>query len=416
MAGSADLIAIEGGAKVALIAGATGLVGKELVRSLLCSGSDDWALIYGIARHQPSDDDDKMKEVDRCSRYRFIQCDLLDREQTAEKLGTMARQVTHLFWATWASQFPLDTPECCAQNCAMLTHALDALLIHTPGSPALRHICLQTGTKHYVSLKAPGLAGPYLEEEIIEEEKMRKLKIMSAERDDGDMDGYKYNFYYAIEKLVMERASQGIVSSWSVHRPGLLFGVSNRSYFNVMGSLCVYATLCQHLGIPFSFLGTKFCWEEHYIDMSDARLVASQQIWWASSSRPLGNGEAFNAVDAAPFIWKHVWPALASKFGIEHEPEQINWLSEETCYVEIMHDKEKAWDEIVAVNGLRKTKVEDLANWGFLDSLFRFSGKLLAAPGKAKGLGFVPPSIYTDTNTEAVLYWVDCMREMRFIP
>lgn len=423
MGGPVDSIAKKGREKVALVAGATGLVGKELVKSLLHSGSDDWTLVYGIARQLPYDDYvDNANEVGSRCRYRFLQCDLLDKESTAKKLGDLAGWVTHLFWVTWASEFPLDTPDCCSQNRAMLTNTLNALLI--PGLPALQHICIQTGTKHYVSLKAPGLAGPYIEEEILELDDMSKFELIALPTKGGhdhdhEMDApHMNNFYYDIERLVMERVSQGFVNSWSVHRPGLLFGASSRSYFNVMGSLCVYASLCQHLGMPFHFYGTKFCWEEHYINMSDARMVAGQQIWWVSSSHePHSNGEAFNAVDAAPFIWKQVWPALASKFGIECKSKETNnWLSEETCYAEIMHGKEQAWDEIVSANGLRKTKIEDLANWGFLDSLFRFSGKLLAAPGKAERLGFMPPCTYTDANTESVLYWVDRYREMRFIP
>jgi nucleoside-diphosphate-sugar epimerase len=388
-----------GGEKVAVVAGATGLVGKELIKSLLCSPSD-WTLIYGIARRPP----DNADENSHSCKYQFVQCDLLDPEQTTEKLGSLAGQVTHLFWATWASQFPLDMPDCCEQNSAMLMHALNALL--TPGSPALCHVCLQTGTKHYVSLKAPGLTGPYLEEEILGKH---------------NHDHGMYNFYYHIERLVMEHAGRGHINSWSVHRPGLLFGASNRSYFNIMGSLCVYGSLCRHLGMPFRFYGTKFCWEEHYIDMSDARVVASQQIWWALSSHdPCGaSAEAFNAVDTAPFIWKQVWPALAAKFGIQQESEEKNsWLSEETCYTyaEMMSNKERAWGEIISANALRKTRIEELANWGFLDSLFRFSGKLVAAPGKAERRGFVPLKTYTDANTEAVLYWVDRIREMRLIP
>ncbi|KAJ3671386.1 hypothetical protein LUZ60_007465 [Juncus effusus] len=328
---------------------------------------------------------------------RTTNCDLLDHDQTVEKLSPLAGQVTHLFWVTWASQFPIDTPECFVQNWTMLSNTLNALLnvpLHT-----LRHVSLQTGTKHYVSLEAPGLNGPY-----IEEDKNGQTEL--------ENDGNTNNFYHAMEILVTEQARRGIIS-WSVHRPGLLLGASERSFFNIVGTLCVYASLCQHINMPFYFYGTKFCWEEQYIDMSDARLVASQHIWWASLSPLLGKGEAFNTIDSTPFIWKEVWPELASKFGFE-KTEETNWVSDERRYSEIMNDKEELWEEIIDKNGLRKTKIEELVNWEFLDSLFRFPGKLMASSEKAKHFGFEPACDYT--AIDSVLYWVDCMREMRLIP
>ncbi|KAG1331513.1 iridoid synthase CYC2 [Cocos nucifera] len=406
------LAARSGEGKVALVAGATGLVGRELVRALLLPSSA-WKLVYGVARRPPDDDDDD-------ERYRFLTCDLLEREETMEKLSPLAEHVTHVFWVTWASQFPLDTQECCDQNRAMLSNALDALLLPVP-SPAIAHLALQTGTMHYVSINQAAAGGCHV---CYEEENPRVGEEV-------------HNFYYALEDLVKERLGGGRgrgggrrIASWSVHRPGLLLGSSRRSHFNLMGSLCVYASICRHLSLPFRFHGLRRCWVEPYMDASDARLVANQHLWWASvvasstSSSPsspsssslsaaAADCQAFNAVNGTAFTWKEVWPALAAKFGLPLRADDDDELvSEETSYSRLMEDKGAAWEEIVAKEGLRPSQMDDLANWAFLDLVFQFPAKILVSPRKARRLGFTT----TYAAMESVLYWVDRMREEGLIP
>jgi len=53
-----------------------------------------------------------------------------------------------------------------------------------------------------------------------------------------------------------------------------------------------------------------------------------------------------------------------------------------------------------------------LANWEFLDILFRFPMKMLGTRGKADRLGF---TMRCET-LESILYWVDFMREEKMIP
>ncbi|XP_009402295.2 (S)-8-oxocitronellyl enol synthase CYC2 [Musa acuminata AAA Group] len=391
-------------ANVALVAGATGLVGRELVTALLLSAcSREWKLVYGVARCPPETDDDGDRHGDR---YRFVACNMLDRDETMAKLGPLGDRVTHVFWVTWASQFPLNSQECCDQNRAMISNALDALLLPSCGG-AFRHFALQTGTKHYTPLEAGGSGSGCFDED-------------SPRAVGGDVR----NFYYVQEDLLEERL-RGRRISWSVHRPGLLLGASRRSHFNLVGSLCVYASICRHLGLPFLFYGNRLCWEEPSLDASDARLVAQQHIWWATSSPEGHQGEAFNAINGTAFTWKEVWPLLAAKFGMlppavagtgtsggDVDAMLEDLVSERATYVEVMGDKGGAWEEIVEKEGLRSTRMEDLANWGFLDALFGLPFKILASNAKARRLGFT--AIYR--TPESLLYWVDRMREDRLIP
>ncbi|KAF6153603.1 hypothetical protein GIB67_027470 [Kingdonia uniflora] len=363
---------------VALILGVTGLVGKELAKKLLAKRG--WK-VYGIAR------DPDLVSI-RDSNYNFISCDLLNPIQTMEKISSLVLEVTHVFWITWTSEFPLDTEECCEQNKVMMSNALDAIL---PRAKVLKHISLQTGTKHYVSLGSFNVNGvPCYDEE-------------SPRVTEG------YNFYYVLEDLLKERLAGKV--AWTVQRPGLILGCSHRTIYNVMGCLCVYGTICKHLNLPFVFGGLKECWEEFYIDGSDARLIADQHIW-ASTNDDIrsADGQAFNAINGTHFTWKEIWPALAQKFELEVPEEDM--FSPTFLFSSFMADKGSVWEEVSAKKGLKQTKMEDLANWAFLDTLFRCPVKLLANRDKVNRIGFTANYQMLDS----ILYWIDCMRGEKLNP
>ncbi|CAL5426861.1 unnamed protein product [Camellia sinensis] len=364
---------------VAIILGATGLVGKELVKKLLSKSR--WK-VYGIARKP------EITPIQNPN-YHFISCDLLNPLQTQQKLSILT-DVTHVFWVTWASQFPLDSQDCYEQNKAMMSNALDALL---PTAKSLKHFSLQTGTKHYVSLQPPFDT---------------KEETCYYDEDSPRASG-GYNFYYALEDLLKERLGGRV--AWSVHRPGLIMCSSQRTLFNFMGSLCVYGTICKHLNLPFVFGGTRECWEEMHIDASDARLVAGQHIWAATNEETYSSdGQAFNAINGPSFAWKDIWAAIGMKFGLKVVSE--NLFSEDFMFSTAMADKGEVWKGIVEKEGLIQTGIEDLANWVFLDMLFRCPLKMLGTREKADRMGYTMRCDALDS----VLYWIDEMREERLIP
>lgn len=369
------------GDHVAIIFGVTGLVGKELARNL--ASRKRWK-IYGVAR-RPGTISFRLVQYPN---YHFISCDLLNPLEAQEKLSSL-RDVTHVFWVTWASQFPLDSEECCEQNKAMMGNALNALL---PVVRNLRHVSLQTGTKHYVSLQ-----GPFDRGEVIKYD------------EESPRVGGSNNFYYALEDLLKERLGGRV--AWSVHRPGLIMGSSQRAVFNFMGGLCVYGAICKHLNLPFVFGGTKESWEEGCVDGSDARLAAEQHVWAATSEETYsGDGQAFNAINGTGFIWRRIWPAVGLKLGVEVKPQDM--FSEEFSLTAAMGDKEGVWKEIVEKEGLVQTEMRELANWAFMDMLFRCPVKMLATRDKADGLGF---TLRYET-LDSILYWIDFMRTEKLIP
>ncbi|KAJ4834690.1 hypothetical protein Tsubulata_003591 [Turnera subulata] len=362
---------------VAIIFGVTGLVGRELAKILISTSK--WK-VYGIARRPHS-------VPIQSSNYQFISCDLLNPQETAQKLS-LVQDVTHMFWVTWASQYPLDTRECCEQNKGMMRNALNAVL---PNSKELKHVSLQTGMKHYISLKGSS----HVKEVCFDEECPRV--------NEG------YNFYYALEDLLAERLAGKV--AWSVLRPCLLMGCSSRTSYNVMGSLCVYGAICRHLNLPFVFGGTRECWEDRYIDCSDARLVAEQHIWAATNDEVCStDGQAFNAINGPSFTWKEIWAVLGDKFGVVVPGEDV--FSEDFWFAEAMSDKKQVWQEIVEKEGLQLTQMEDLASWEFLDILFRLPRKLLGSREKTDRLGFTMRC----KTLDSVLHCVDSMRDEKLIP
>lgn len=365
---------------VAAVFGVTGLVGKEIVRGLISRPS--WK-VYGISRRR---EEPQMRIRD--SKYHFISCDLLNPVEAQKKLSLL-HDVTHIFWVTWASQFAYDMSKCCEQNKEMMSNALNSIL---PNAKDLKHVSLQTGMKHYLSVE-----GPFTDEKEVKFYDENSPRVSECS-----------NFYYVLEDLIREKLAGKV--AWSVLRPGLLVGDSQRTVYNFMGSLCVYAEICKHLNLPFVFGGTRECWEEFYIDGSDTRLVAEHHIWAATNEDITSvDGQAFNSINGPRFTWKEIWPRIGHKFGVQ-VPEEM--FSQDFWYAKEMRDNENVWKEIVAKEGLVETHVEDLANWVFMDVLFRCPVKLLGDREKSDRFGFT----LRFNTLDSILYWIDCMRDEKIIP
>ncbi|XP_016207290.1 3-oxo-Delta(4,5)-steroid 5-beta-reductase-like [Arachis ipaensis] len=170
--------------------------------------------------------------------------------------------------------------------------------------------------------------------------------------------------------------------TWFINRPRVIFGFSPYSQMNFIGTLCVYAAICKHEGVPLRFPGTKAAWE-CYSAASDANLIAEQHVWGAVDAR--ARNEAFNVSNGDVFRWKHLWKVLAEKFGIE-EHGFVEGSSLRLS--ELMKDKGGVWDEIVKKNKLQATKLEDVGDWWFADIILGMEA-VLDNMNKAKEHGFL---------------------------
>lgn len=363
--------------KAALILGVTGIAGHILAENLSVYGLGQVPCkVYGVARRpRPSWSD--------VHRLEYIQCDLCDPDDTLTKLSPLT-DVTHIFYVTWTNR-PTEAENIQA-NGSMLRNVFRAVI---PNAPKLQHICLQTGRRHYI--------GPF--------ESFGKIQFHEPpfREDLPRLD--TPNFYYELEDILIEEAKKKGHFTWSVHRPGTIFGFSPYSMMNVIGTLCVYAAICKHEGVPLKFPGSKAAWE-CYSDAADAELVAEHHIWAAVDLT--AKNQAFNISNGDLFKWKHIWKELGDRFRIDIATSEDG--EGRLSLEEMMKDKGPVWDEIVKEKDLTPTKLEEVGNWWFVDLLLSHETPLASMNKSRKHefLGFRDSIKYFN-------YWIEKMEDYGII-
>ncbi|KAF3674235.1 3-oxo-Delta(4,5)-steroid 5-beta-reductase [Capsicum annuum] len=367
---------------VGLVIGITGVVGNSLAETLSSTDTPGgpWK-VYGVSR--------RGKPVCSIAKVRYIQCDVSVSTDVQAKLSTL-KDVTHIFWVT--SAFDLSTAKCCEINGAMFRSVLNAVI---PNAPNVCHICLQTGAMHYMEIQR-SIDG--------------KLHVISHDPPfTEDMERLEniHNFYYTLEDVLFDEVSRKPSLTWSIHRPDLIFGFSHHSMLNIVGTLCVYATICKHECIPLIFPGTKEVWDS-YSNASDANLVAEHQIWAALGAQ--GKNKAFNITNGDVFKWKQLWKVLAEQIGVEYvgfdETEKIISLSE------MMKDKGTVWEKIVRDNNLVSTTLREVGLWDFADMLLAGGTSRLCSINRSKEYGFIG----FRNSINSFIFWIQKAKDNRLIP
>ncbi|KAM1088876.1 hypothetical protein ACFX13_016993 [Malus domestica] len=363
---------------VGLVIGVTGIVGNSLAEILPLSDTPGgpWK-VYGVARRpRPNWSADHPIE--------YVQCDVSDPEDAKTKLSPLT-DVTHIFYVTWANRS--TEVENCEVNGNMLRNVLESVI---PNAPNLRHICLQTGGKHYL--------GPF--------ESFGKIQPHDPPFTEDLPRLDTPNFYYTQEDLLFAEVEKKEDLTWSVHRPDMIFGFSPYSMMNIVGTLCVYAAICKHEGLPLRFPGSKAAWNSYSV-ASDADLIAEHHIWAAVD--PYAKNEAFNINNGDVFKWKHFWKVLAEQFGIEEYG--IDEGGGRLRLAERMKGKEGVWEEIVRENELKETKLEEVGVWWFVDVVLGGEG-LISSVNKSKEHGFVG----FRNSRNSFVTWIDKMKSFKIVP
>ncbi|KAK9002853.1 hypothetical protein V6N11_060430 [Hibiscus sabdariffa] len=364
---------------VALVIGVTGIVGNSLAEILPLSNTPGgpWK-VYSVARRPRT-------EWNAEHRIEYIQCDVYDPKETESKLSQLT-DVTHIFYVSWMMRSTEE--ENCEVNGSMLRNVLRSLI---PNAPNLRHICLQTGAKHYV--------GPF--------ELLGKIPVHDLPFTEDLPRLNAPNFYYTQEDILLEEIKKKQGLTWSVHRPEMIFGFSPYSLMNLVGTLCVYAAICKHEGTPLFFPGTKAVWECYYA-ASDADLIAEQHIWAAVD--PFAKNEAFNVNNGDVFKWKHMWKTLAEQFGIEEYGLEEG---KNVGLQEMMKGREKVWEEVVKEKQLQKTRSEEVGLWWFADIVLSVPAEApLCSMNKSKEHGFLG----FRNSKKSFITWIDKMKAFKFVP
>ena len=347
--------------KTALVIGATGIIGGNLVRHL--DTLDDWNVV-GLSRGAP----------DVPSRMEHIAVDLLDPDDCEAKLGGLDR-VTHIFFAgytdrpTWAEQDPPNT--------ALLVNAVRAV---APAAAGLRHVCLAQGTKYYGAHLGP-------------------WTTPARETDPTHMGP---NFYVSQQRF-LESESAGKDWSWSSLRPPIVCGWSLGKPFNLVNLIAAYAIISRELGLPLRYPGKERAYHT-VVQAVDAGLLVRFMTWLATTPECADRG--FNISNGDVFRWADLWPRIAAYFGMEAGPVQTVDLTR------TMADKGPLWERIVAKYGLAPHRIEDIAHWPFGDYMLSTDYDMISDYNRIRRLGFHE---FVDTG-DMFLRMFDELREKRVIP
>jgi nucleoside-diphosphate-sugar epimerase len=353
--------------EIALVVGASGIIGGNLCQELLTNG---WTT-YGLARNPNSD----------IAGLRPVAADLLDPASLETALADV--RPTHVFITSWMRN---ETEvENIRVNGSMVRNLLAAL------SPkgSVQHVALVTGLKHYLGPFEAYASGGFLPVTPVREEHPRL-----------DID----NFYYAQEDEVYAAAARDGFT-WSVHRPHSVIGKAIGNQMNMGTTLAVYATICKETGRKFQWPGSEAQWNG-LCDVTDARLLANH-LWWASTTDAARN-EAFNVVNGDVFRWSWLWGRLAGWFGVEAAGFNgtIHPLEAEIANDGVL------WREIAARHGLAEPDLNRLASAWHTDLDLGRPIEVMADMSKSRKLGF---TVYQPTD-ESFFDLFTQLRTDRLIP
>jgi nucleoside-diphosphate-sugar epimerase len=347
--------------RTALIAGASGIVGSAAVVHF--AAEPDWDVIAlsrraGGLPHEAT----------------HLAVDLADPTAIAAAASRL-EQVTHLFYAAYTPRPALA--EECAVNTAMLVNLVEAV---ERAAPRLTHIQLMQGSKWYGNH-----VGPY--RTPAKEDDARHLAPC---------------FYYDQQDWLCAR-QRGKAWTWSALRPHGVLGSAVGSSMNQLTAVALYAAISKELGLPLRFPGRPGAFTCAY-QMTDARLLARAMQWSATSDATVN--QPFNVTNGDVIRWCHLWPRIASFFGMPEGPVQTISLAE------FMADKEPLWAEMRARHGLADHNLAELTNWRFADFVLGSDYDQISALTKFRQAGWR----HSVDSEETYVGLLAMLRAQRIIP
>ncbi len=340
--------------KTALVVGASGIGGSNLVTELIDKG---WA-VHGLAR----------RPLEGVPGLRAVAADLLDPASLQTALADVAP--SHVFITAWMRQ--ATEAENIRVNGAMVRNVLAALA----PKKSVRHVSLVTGLKHYLGpFEAYASAGTLPETPLREEQPRLAIE----------------NFYYEQEDEVFAAAARDGFS-WNVHRPHTVIGKAVGNAMNMGTTLAVYASICKETGRPFQWPGSAAQWQG-LSDVTDAHQLAKQLVWAAETEA--AHNTAFNIVNGDMFRWQWLWGRLANWFGIEAAGFDGTIRPLETE----MAGDEALWREMAQRHGLVEPDLKKLASAWHTDLDLGRPIEVMTDMTRSRQLGFAGYQATEDSFT-----------------
>lgn len=321
----------------ALVAGATGIVGRRIAEHLAHAG---WR-VTGLCRNPPGEP----------LPYQLVRADLTNLE-SCRAAARELEDVTHVFYAA-RYDHPEGVTESVEINAAMLRNLFETVEAHARG---LAHVHLVFGTKYYGHM-AGAVSVPLTEE----------LPRGSATP-----------YYFAQEDFIRER-QRGARWTYSTSRPHTFVDPSGDEPRNVALLIAIYATLARELGFPLDYPGS----EKSYTVLTQftyVPLLARGAVWM--STEPRCANEAYHVVNGDTPRWSELWPRFAEYFGVQcGKPARMRlaeWVS----------DKEHVWQSLVERHGLQRMALSQRVLWPYADYVFKPEWDIISSMAKARRDGF----------------------------
>ena len=344
--------------KVALVAGASGIIGNAVAHELQRGG---WR-VRSLGRRATAG-------------FESLAVDLVDRPAASGQLGEAA-DTTHVFYASLSPDADLATEA--ARNAAMLGNLLDGL--HEAAAPLRRGVMYQ-GVKIYgIHLRA----------------------VVPTPAREADPIHMPPNLYLAQEAELRAR-SAGQPWDYVALRPDVVVGDVHGNPMNIALVIGVFAAISRALGVPLRFPGTDRAFGQ-LVQFTDAGLLARASLWAASA--PQAGGEAFNITNGDVFRWERMWADVAAHQGLPTASPIPLTLARH------MADKEPVWRRIAEQHGLIEPDLGKLVGWAFGDFIFHTETDVISDLGKIQRAGFHERM----PSTDSLLAALDSFRRQRILP
>lgn len=321
---------------VALVAGASGIVGIGVAQRLVADG---WRVLCA-----------SRSGGGQIEGTEGIALDLMD-PQACRQVLSGHPGITHIFFTAYQPA-PSRAAEV-APNLAMLRNLVDAA---SEVVPALEKVVLTTGAKFY------GI-------------QWGQSRTPCRETDPRQLPP---NFYYDQEDY-LRQSQPGRRWSWVNLIPPFVSGFAVGNPMNLVMGVGIYAAISKELGLPLRFPGSAGAYESLH-QIADAHVIGAAASWAARSDAAVN--EAFNVTNGDPARWRNTWPVIAEALGMA-------WAEPKTMpLADVMPDQQALWDRISERHGLRKIDINRIVNWAWVDYMLRMSHDVLLETGKIRRAGF----------------------------
>src|SRR5579859_415186 len=346
---------MSGTSKVALVAGAGGIVGNAIAKELISQG---WS-VRALGRRPVAG-------------IQTITVDLSDQEATLHALE-QARDTTHLFFAA-LNQDPSLSIEA-ERNGRMLGNAIDGL--ERAGAP-LHRVVSYEGFKIYgIHLGA-------------------NVRTPARESDPPHMPP---NIYLAQRDQLRRRAANARWDNVALS-PDVVVGDIHGNPMNIALVVGAFAALSRALGVPMRFPGTDKAYNQ-LVQFTDAGLLGRASLWAATDKG--ASGEVFNITNGDVFRWERMWEDVARHLGIAvAEPVPLKLTTH-------MADKGDVWREIAEKHDLVQPDLSKLVGWAFGDFIFRTETDVISDVNKIYRYGFTERM----DSTQSLLAAIDSLRRQK---